>query len=44
VADTGGGRQQWTSVVGPASGWFDLHLRELWRYRDLVLQIGRAHV
>jgi lipopolysaccharide transport system permease protein len=26
----------WTSVIRPASGWFDLHLRDLWRYRDLV--------
>ena len=23
-------------VIGPPKGWFDLHLRDLWRYRDLV--------
>lgn len=26
----------WTMVIRPASGWFDLHLGDLWRYRDLV--------
>ena len=26
----------WT-VLRPAAGWFDLHLRDLWRYRDLVV-------
>jgi lipopolysaccharide transport system permease protein len=30
------GAQEWTTVVGPVGGWIDLHLRELWRYRDLV--------
>jgi len=28
---------QWTSVIRPAGGWFDLDLSELWRYRDLVM-------
>ncbi len=27
---------QWTSTIGPVSGWFDVHLTELWRYRDLI--------
>lgn len=27
---------EWTSVIRPVSGWFDIHLSELWRYRDLV--------
>lgn len=26
----------WDMVIGPPKGWFDLHLRDLWRYRDLV--------
>lgn len=26
----------WDLVIGPPKGWFDLHLRDLWRYRDLV--------
>ncbi|MFN7986193.1 MAG: ABC transporter permease [Thermoanaerobaculia bacterium] len=30
----------WT-VIRPASGWFELHLRDLWRYRDLVLLFVR---
>lgn len=29
--------QAWTSVIRPVSGWFDIHLSELWRYRDLVM-------
>lgn len=36
VDNRAAGRQEWTTVVGPVSGWLDLHLRELWRYRDLV--------
>ena len=26
----------WDLVIEPPSGWFDLHFRELWRYRDLA--------
>lgn len=26
----------WDLVIEPPKGWFDLHLRDLWRYRDLV--------
>ncbi len=26
----------WDLVIGPPSGWLDLHLRDLWRYRDLA--------
>jgi len=26
----------WDLDIGPHAGWFDLHLRDLWRYRDLV--------
>ncbi len=28
--------QQWTTVVKPRTGWFDIDLKELWHYRDLV--------
>jgi lipopolysaccharide transport system permease protein len=28
--------EEWTKVIQPVSGWFDLHLRDLWRYRDLI--------
>lgn len=27
---------QWTAVIRPKTGWFDIDLAELWRYRDLV--------
>jgi lipopolysaccharide transport system permease protein len=23
-------------IILPERGWFDLHLRDLWRYRDLI--------
>lgn len=28
--------EQWDLVIKPKIGWFDIHLGELWRYRDLV--------
>jgi lipopolysaccharide transport system permease protein len=28
--------QQWDMVIKPKTGWFDLNLHELWRYRDLI--------
>jgi lipopolysaccharide transport system permease protein len=28
--------EQWTSVIRSKSGWFDINLPELWRYRDLI--------
>ena len=28
---------EWTLVIRPQRGWFDLRLGELWTYRDLVL-------
>ena len=30
------GKEQWTSVIEPNSGWFDVNLQEIWRYRDLI--------
>jgi len=32
---------QWTSVIRPVSGWFDIHLDELWQYRDLIMLFVR---
>ena len=26
----------WTTVIRPKTGWFDIDLNELWRYRDLI--------
>ncbi len=31
----------WTSVIRPVSGWFDIRLSELWRYRDLIMLFVR---
>lgn len=27
---------EWDMIIKPKTGWFDIHLDELWRYRDLV--------
>ncbi len=29
------------TVIRPVSGWFDIHLSELWRYRDLIMLFVR---
>ncbi len=29
-------QDQWSTVIRPRSGWFDIDLKELWQYRDLV--------
>lgn len=29
--------QQWTTVITPKKSWFELKLKELWEYRDLIL-------
>lgn len=31
----------WDLVIRPKTGWFDLHLADLWRYRDLVMLFVR---
>jgi len=28
--------EEWSLVIKPKSSWFDLHLTDLWRYRDLI--------
>ncbi|MDP6525634.1 MAG: ABC transporter permease [Kiritimatiellia bacterium] len=33
--------ESWDTVISPHAGWFDLHLRDLWRYRDLILLFVR---
>lgn len=30
------GTEEWTMVIKPKTGWFDINIRELWQYRDLV--------
>ena len=29
-------QEKWDLIILPERGWFDLHLRDLWRYRDLM--------
>ena len=33
--------QTFTTVVKPKTGWFDLNLKEIWQYRDLILLLVR---
>jgi lipopolysaccharide transport system permease protein len=33
----------WTLVIKPTTGWFDIDLRDLWRYQDLVLLFVRRN-
>jgi lipopolysaccharide transport system permease protein len=33
--------EDWTLVIRPKTGWLDLHLADLWRYRDLVMLFVR---
>ena len=28
-------QEQWDLILQPRTEWFDLHLRDLWRYRDM---------
>ena len=32
---------QWTEIITPQLGWFDVRLGEIWQYRDLVWQFFR---
>jgi len=29
--------EEWTKVIGPKRGWFDINLSNLWNYRDLII-------
>ena len=29
-------QKQWDIILRPRTGWFDMHIRDLWRYRDLI--------
>jgi len=31
------GTGDWDLIIRPQTGWFDLHLADLWRYRDLTM-------
>lgn len=33
--------EQWTSIIKPVSGWFDIHPGLIWQYRDLIMLFVR---
>ncbi|HNX08152.1 MAG TPA: ABC transporter permease [Bacteroidales bacterium] len=33
--------ENWTEVIRPRTNWFNFHLRDVWRYRDLLLLFVR---
>lgn len=35
------GTKKWSLIIKPQNSWFDLHLYDLWRYRDLLLMFVR---
>lgn len=35
--------QNFSTVIVPKTGWLDIHLRETWRYRDLILLFVRRN-
>lgn len=34
-------KEDWTLIVKPKTNWFDLHLQDVWHYRDLVIMFIR---
>lgn len=34
----------WSTVITPKKGWFELNLREIWAYRDLILIFVRRDI
>jgi lipopolysaccharide transport system permease protein len=37
IQSAGGAIEEWDLIIKPKTRWFDLHLSDLWRYRDLTL-------
>lgn len=35
------GKENWDSVIKPTNSWLQFHLRDLWRYRDLIFLFVR---
>ena len=33
----------WTTIIRPRTGWFDIDLQELWRYRDLIMMFVKRN-
>lgn len=36
--------EKWTIEIKPTSGWFDLNLKEIWNYRDLLMLFVRRDI
>ena len=34
---------EWTTVIRPRTGWFDIDLHELWQYRDLTVMFVKRN-
>ncbi|PCJ89615.1 MAG: ABC transporter permease [Flavobacteriales bacterium] len=34
-------KENWTTILKPKTGWFDINLNELWQYRDLIFLFVR---
>ena len=32
-------QEQWTSIIQPSNGWFDIKFKEIWNYRDLIVMM-----
>ncbi|MFN9112344.1 MAG: ABC transporter permease, partial [Bacteroidota bacterium] len=37
-------KENWDLIIRPHQRFFDLNLREVWRYRDLVMQFVRRDI
>ena len=38
-----GDNTQWTTIIRPRTGWFDVDLEELWRYHDLIVMFVKRN-
>jgi lipopolysaccharide transport system permease protein len=36
--------KDWSMIIRPSRGWFDLRLKEVWNYRDLLLLLVRRDI
>lgn len=37
-------KQRWTMVIKPKSGWFDINLKEVFEYKDLVIMFVKRNI
>lgn len=43
ISKNSGSQGEWTTIIRPRTGWFDIDLRELWRYRDLIIMFVKRN-